>query len=162
MNQNHNSLGRTIFQLAIAVAAIALVLSISRMFISQSERSGPGSDFFAYDLTIPSQMVAFLSVVVMSIVAIGIGTYLKKSYEVLSAPLVGGGLVTLIFITVLAYFGQIFGRSGYYGETFAANEVSAQLVLTLVIAIEWIGLIWVCSKQDQESKEVIPPVEAAS
>lgn len=147
----NQSPGKVFFQFAIAVAVVALIFSISRLFLSASDR-GSSAYYYFYDLSVVSQMTAFLSIVVISILATILGAFLVKEYDIVGGPLLGGGLFSLILITIFAYAYQYFG-----GEYFGGARVSgtAELVLTLVIGIEWFGLAAYCWYMGAEKKEPV-------
>ena len=145
---NQNSAGKTLFELAASAAIIALVLSVSRLFLSSSDRSE--TFMFAYNLAQSSQMTAFLSVVLISLPFIIIGAFLAKEYDIIGVPMVIGGLASLIFITTAAYLVQSFSRS-QGGDNVAMGE----FVLTSVIFLEWLMLLIYTWKSDSQREEQI-------
>ena len=132
---NSNSGVRTVFKIIAFIAVVALILSISRIPLSATDRDSVPL-YYAYNLAIVSQMYAFLAAIAVAIVCIAIGALTYKHYDVIGVPLVAGGLATLIVLTVMAYFIQAFGKH-IIGE----NAQTAELVLTIVIGIEWIMLV---------------------
>lgn len=142
MNNNQNSAGRVLFKLAAAAAIIALILSISRLFLSTSDRTM--TEFFTYNLSFSSQMIAFLSVVMISILFVVIGSFLSREYDILGAPLVIGGVLSLIYVTTASYLIQSSTRG------FGDNAALGETVLTAVIAAEWLMLVIFTWRGDSE------------
>lgn len=145
---NQNSAGKTLFKLAASAAIIALVLSVSRLFLSSSDRSE--TFMFAYNLAQSSQMTAFLSVVLISLPFIIIGALISKEYDIIGVPMVIGGLASLIFITTAAYLVQSFSR--YQGGD---NVAMGEFVLTSVIFLEWLILLIYTWKSEPQGGEQI-------
>lgn len=131
---NENSTGKSFFIIAALVAVIALILSVSRLFLSSSDRTAV-EGFWMYDITQSSQMVAFLSIIIISIPLIMIGSFIRKNYDIIGVPLMMGGLLTMIFETAVV-FGVFYLSSHYQQDTLVA-----EVVLTLVLAAEWLMLV---------------------
>jgi hypothetical protein len=137
MNQDHpNPTIKVFFKIIATLAVIALILSASRLFLSTSDRQA--SEFYTYNLNVSSQMIAYLSVVVMAILAIVIGSFLMKDYDVIGTPLLFGGLLPLIFMSILGYLSKYSGLLSGYRQ---GVDPVVEFVLTMVIAIDWIMLI---------------------
>jgi len=144
MNNNQNSAGKTLFKLAGAAAIIALILSISRLFLSTSDRGM--TEFFTYNLAYSSQMAAFLSVIMIAILLVIIGSLLSKEYDIFGTPMVIGGILSLIYVTAAAYLIQSFSRG--VGDNVALGE----FVLTAIIAVEWFMLVIFAWRMDSETE----------
>ena len=142
MSEQKTPIGKLLIQIAATIAIIGLILSISRLFLAESERQSI-IFWYAYNLTIVSQMTAFLSVIFISVLFIIAGIFLNKShYDILGYPLIVGSLITLIFISLLAYGLQSAGWA--YGVSEWQNAPLAELVLALVIGLEWLSLLIYC------------------
>lgn len=142
MNNNQNSAGKTLFKLAGAAAIIALILSISRLFLSTSDRGM--TTFFTYNLAYSSQMTAFLAVIMISVLLVVIGALLSKEYDIFGTPMLIGGILSLVYVTAAAYLIQSFSRGA--GDNVALGE----FVLTAVIAVEWFMLVIFAWRMDPE------------
>lgn len=147
-----NSAGKSFFIVAALVAVIALILSISRLFLSSSDRTGI-EGFFTYDLTVSSQMIAFLSIIIISIPLIMVGSFLKKEYDIVGIPLMLGGLLVMIFETVVVF------ANFYLGSHGQADTMPAELVLTFVLAVEWLMLV-IYLWQSEDKLMTAPPSSA--
>lgn len=156
MNSNQNSAGRSLFKIAVSVAVVALILSISRLFLSSSDRTSTAF-YFAYDLSVSFQMMAFISVIIISIGFLLIGSLIMKEYDIIGVPLAIGGLFSLIAITVMCYLTQS------YDHFKGPNSTLAELVLTTVIGIEWLMLlIYIWKIYPVEGDNQIPPVSTTT
>jgi hypothetical protein len=129
-----NSTGKTLFILAGLVAVIALILSVSRLFLSTSDRNTIEGYWF-YDITQTSQMMAFLSIMFVSVPLLLIGSFIRKNYDIIGLPLMIGGLLTMVFETTVVF--AVFYMSSH-NQT---DTMTAEIVLTFTIAIEWLMLV---------------------
>ncbi len=131
---------RVIFKMIATIVLVALVLSVSRIFLSLSDRGGLFL-YYNYNVYISTQMMAFLSVVLISAVLLIVGAFLAKEYDVIGTPMLISGMFSLVFITIMAYF----SKGVRYGITNSEiGMMQGEIVLTLAIVVEWIGLATYC------------------
>jgi hypothetical protein len=147
-----NKMGKFLFQLAVAAVAFAIILSSGRMLLSSSERSA--MPIHNYDLSDPDMTSPFGFEILLGLVAIIAGYYLSKEYETFGKPLILAGLFSVIFVTITTYFGTIL----------FSDEIttSGRMMLTLVIGIEWLGLLLYTLKLERDNGENSTPVSPVS
>jgi len=150
---NENRWAKSVFKFVATLAIIALIFSLSRIYLTNADREGSAM-VYAYDLAVPSQMYAFLTIVVVSILAIIAGVFSRKIYDIIGDALLYAGALSLLVITIVAYLVRAFEVPS--SEVGFSNRVMGEVVLTLVLGIEWLGLLIYCFLSEKNPPTTLP------
>jgi len=140
---------KSIFKFAAVIAVFALIISASRLPLTTSERSS--TPLWTYNLNDSDQLSAFLIVIVMSGVCIALGKFMFKDNDVIAHPLVVGGTIAMMLITILAYFINSLFISNI-GSWSSKAITDGDYAFVTVLVLEWLAVMyyaWNKYKDDQ-------------
>jgi hypothetical protein len=90
----------------------------------------------------------------VSILAIIAGVFSRKIYDIIGDPLLYAGALSLLVITIVAYLVRAFEVPS--SEVGFLDRVMGDVVLTLVLGIEWLGLLIYCFLSEKNPPTTLP------